>query len=150
MLFIISVLIAAALSYLLRGPLKKHPAPFYIAAAVITALVSVMDFSWASPFVRNYVIGLFSRGALAAGFWVVIMWLGALPNGSKPVKALMPVRGELSIFTAILTLGHNIGFGRTYFVRMFTSPSSMKPTQFAAGTISIIMLLIMIPLRDVI
>ena len=146
MLFIISVLIAAALSYLLRGPLKKHPAPFYIAAAVITALVSVMDFSWTSPFVRNYVIGLFSRGALAAGFWVVIMWLGALPNGSKPVKALMPVRGELSIFTAILTLGHNIGFGRTYFVRMFTSPSSMKPAQFAAGTISIIMLLIMIPL----
>ena len=72
MLFIISVLIAAALSYLLRGPLKKHPAPFYAAAAVITALVSVMDFSWASPFVRNYVIGLFSRGALAAGFWAVI------------------------------------------------------------------------------
>lgn len=94
MLFIISVLIAAALSYLLRGPLKKHPAPFYIAAAVITALVSVMDFSWASPFVRNYVIGLFSRGALAAGFWAVIMWLGALPNGSKPVKALMPVRAS--------------------------------------------------------
>ena len=148
MLFIISVLIAAALSYLLRGPLKKHPAPFYIAAAVITALVSVMDFSWASPFVRNYVIGLFSRGALAAGFWVVIMWIGALPNGSKPVKALMPVRGELSIFTgAVLDprAQHRLR-ADVFSSRMFTSPSSMKPTQLAAGTMSIIMLLIMLPL----
>ena len=58
----------------------------------------------------------------------------------------MPIRGELSIFAAILTLGHNIGFGRTYFVRMFTNPASLSNTQLAAGMLSIMMLVIMIPL----
>lgn len=58
----------------------------------------------------------------------------------------MPIRGELSITAAILTLGHNIGYGKTYFVRLFTDPGSMKPTQLTAGILSLVMLAIMIPL----
>ncbi|MCH5194966.1 MAG: hypothetical protein J1F11_13490, partial [Oscillospiraceae bacterium] len=74
------------------------------------------------------------------------MWTGALPNGSAPIKKLMPIRGELSIFAAILTLGHNIGFGQTYFVRLFTDYSRMSSSQIAASVLTIIMLVIMIPL----
>ncbi|MDE5834344.1 MAG: FMN-binding protein [Ruminococcus sp.] len=74
------------------------------------------------------------------------MWTGAFPNGSAPIKKLMPIRSELSIFSAILTLGHNIGFGQTYFVRLFTDSGRMSSYQITAGILSIAMLVIMIPL----
>mgnify|MGYP003291198846 CR=1 FL=1 len=74
------------------------------------------------------------------------MWTGAFPNGSKPIKVFMPIRGELSIFAAILTLGHNIGYGKTYFVRLFTDASRMSAEQLTASFLTIAMLIIMIPL----
>ena len=96
--------------------------------------------------VNTYIIGLLTRGAFATALWYVIMFTGALPNGSAPIKKLMPIRSELSIFTAILTLCHNIGFGRTYFVRLFTDSERMSSNQKTAGILSIAMLVIMIPL----
>lgn len=146
MLFILALALAVLFSFTCRKALKKHALIFYVAAAVISAAVAVFDFHGVPAFVQNYVIGLFSRGAFATGLWCVVMWIGALPNGSAMMKALMPVRGELSIFAAVLTLGHNLGFGKTYFIRMFTNPGSMKPTQLTAGILSLVMLAIMIPL----
>lgn len=146
MLFLLALLLAVLFSFVCRKALKKHAVLFYIAAAAVSVAVAVWDFHGVPAPMQNYVIGLFSRGAFATGLWCVVMWIGALPNGSAMMKALMPVRGELSIFAAILTLGHNFGFGKTYFVRMFTNPSSMKPTQLTAGILSLVMLAIMIPL----
>ena len=146
MLFLLALLLAVLFSFVCRKALKKHAVLFYIAAAAVSVAVAVWDFHGVPAPMQNYVIGLFSRGAFATGLWCVVMWIGALPNGSVMMKALMPVRGELSIFAAILTLGHNFGFGKTYFVRMFTNPGSMKPTQLTAGILSLVMLAIMIPL----
>ena len=146
MLFLLALLLAVLFSFVCRKVLKKHAVLFYIAAAAVSVAVAVWDFHGVPAPMQNYVIGLFSRGAFATGLWCVVMWIGALPNGSAMMKALMPVRGELSIFAAILTLGHNFGFGKTYFVRMFTNPGSMKPTQLTAGILSLVMLAIMIPL----
>ncbi len=145
MLFIVSLILAALFAFLCKKAIKKYPAIFYIAAAVISVAVTFIDLR-SLPSAAQSIVELFSRGAFATALWCMIMWLGALPNGSAPMKAIMPIRGELSIFAAILTLGHNIGFGKTYFVRMFTAPESMKPTQLAAGTLSLIMLVIMLPL----
>lgn len=146
MLFTIALILAAIFAFVCKKALKKHATVFYLAAALISVIVAITDFKGAPGFVRDYVVGLFSRGAFATALWCVVMWIGALPNGTAAIKALMPIRGELSIFAAILTLGHNIGFGRTYFVRMFTNPASLSKTQLAAGTLSILMLVIMIPL----
>ena len=146
MLFLLALLLAVLFSFVCRKALKKHAVLFYIAAAAVSVAVAVWDFHGVPAPMQNYVIGQFSRGAFATGLWCVVMWIGALPNGSAMMKALMPVRGELSIFAAILTLGHNFGFGKTYFVRMFTNPGSMKPTQLTAGILSLVMLAIMIPL----
>ena len=146
MLFLLALVLAVLLAYTGRSILKKHANLFYILAAVLSIAVTVFDFRGAPSFLQNYVIGLFSRGALATALWCVIMWIGALPNGSALMKAFMPIRGELSIFAAILTLGHNLGYGKTYFVSLFTDPGSMKPTQLTAGILSLLMLAIMIPL----
>lgn len=146
MLFLIALILAFAFACFCGKPLKQHPYIFYAAAAVITVIVSAVTFRGLPELVNTYILGLFSRGALGTAFWAVVMWAGALPNGSKPIKKLMPIRGELSIFAAILTLGHNIGYGRTYFVRLFTDAGRMSDAQLTASILTIAMLVIMIPL----
>lgn len=146
MLFIISVVLAFLFAFFCGRPLKKCPYIFYAAAAVLTVIVACSDFRGASPFVRTYVLGLFTRGSFATGLWCVVMWTGAFPNGGKLMKTFMPVRGELSIFAAVLTLGHNIGFGKTYFVRLFTDAGKMTSNQICASVLTLIMLAVMLPL----
>jgi len=79
-----------------------------VAAAVLTAFSIVIDHSdiAVSSFVKDNVLAIFTRGALGAALWAVVMWTGALPNGSAAIKKLMPIRGELSITAAIITFSH--------------------------------------------
>lgn len=146
MLFIFSLVIAAIFALTAKSTIKRHPYPWYIGALVLTLFISLFPFSRDLPEAITFLLDLFRRGALACALWCIVMWTGAFPNGSKPIKRLMPVRGELSIFAAMLTLGHNIGYGRTYFVRFFTDASSLPANQFAACIITLVLLAIMIPL----
>lgn len=149
MLFLIALIAAFAFAFFCGDALKRHSCVFYGAAVLLTAVMAVLpSFNTRElpDIVNSYVIGLFTRGALATALWCVVMIMGALPNGSAAIKRLMPVRGELSIFTAILTLGHNIGYGRTYFKMLFTNADRMSSTQICAAVCTIVMLIVMIPL----
>ena len=149
MLFIIALIVAFTFALFCGESLKKYPYVFYLTAVlltVVTTILSSVNTHNLPIFVNNYIIGLFTRGALATALWCVVMITGALPNGSALIKKLMPIRGELSIFTAILTLGHNIGYGKTYFVLLFTNRERMSQNQIFASICTIIMLAVMIPL----
>lgn len=146
MLFIFSLIIASIFALTAKSTIKRHPYPWYIGALVLTLFISLFPFSRNLPEAVTFLLDLFRRGALSCALWCIVMWTGALSNGSWLIKRLMPVRGELSIFAAMLTLGHNIGYGRTYFVRFFTNASALPANQFAACIITIILLIIMIPL----
>ena len=147
MLFLIAISIAVLIAFCLDKPLKKCPAAFYITAAVLT-VASIMatksDMTISSRFVRDYVLGIFSRGALGTAFWAVVMWAGALPNGSAPIKKLMPIRGELSITAAILTFSHIITYGMTYITNLIKGRTG---SDFVITSIvCLAMVLIMTPL----
>lgn len=149
MLFLIALIFAFTFAFFCGKALKKYPYIFYSVAALLTVVMAFLpsvDTHNLPVFVNTYILGLFTRGTLATALWCVVMISGALPNGSVPIKKLMPIRGELSIFTAILTLGHNIGYGRTYFVLLFTNRERMSENQIYASICTIIMLAIMIPL----
>ena len=146
MLFILSLIIAITFAMTGKSTIKRHPYPWYIGALCISVFVSRCSFSPELPEFFVVILDLFRRGALACALWCVVMWTGALSNGSFLIKRLMPIRGELSIFAAALTLGHNIGYGRTYFARFFTNASALSANQFAACIVTIILLIIMIPL----
>ena len=144
MLFIFSLIIASIFALTAKSTIKRHPYPWYIGALVLTLFISLFPFSRNLPEAVTFLLDLFRRGALSCALWCIVMWTGAFSNGSWLIKRLMPVRGELSIFAAMLTLGHNIGYGRTYFVRFFTNASALPANQFAACIITIILLIIMI------
>lgn len=147
MLFLIAILIAVLIAFCLDKPLKKCPAAFYITAAVLTiasVIITKSDITISSRFVRDYVLGIFSRGALGTAFWAVVMWAGALPNGSAPIKKLMPIRGELSITAAILTFSHIITYGMTYITNLINGRTG---SDFVLTSIvCLAMVLIMTPL----
>ena len=152
MLFLISLFIAIIVAFCLDKPMKKHPAVFYITAAVLTVasvVVTKSDITVSSRFVRDYIIGIFSRGALGAAFWAVVMWAGALPNGSAAIKKLMPIRGELSITAAVLTLAHIVTFGMQYIQNLIngrTGSGNAFRDFVITCILSLAMTLIMLPL----
>ena len=152
MLFIVSLVLALFTALFLDRQLKSKPAVFYISAAVLTAasiIVSQSSITVSSPFIRDYVIGMFSRGALGAAFWAIVMWTGALPAGSAPIKKLMPIRGELSITAAVLTLAHIVTFGMRYITSIIngrTGTGSAFRDFVITCILSVSMTLIMLPL----
>ena len=148
MTFLISLALAALLVRFCAKSLKAHPIPYYLGATALAAAVvlcTVHGVRFPGWF-NTWVWLIFSHGALSTALFVLVMWTGALPNGSGLIKTLMPIRGELSILASILTLGHNLSFGRTYFRLLFTQPGRLPANQVCAAVCSLTMLCIMLPL----
>ncbi len=151
MIFLIGLILAAVFVTVCDRALKKHAGAFYIGSVVIAAAVVICTFanltvSFPSWFAA-WIWPLFARSGFATSLFVIVMFTGALPNGSVLMKKLMPIRGELSIIASILTLGHNISYGRTYFTALFGgSAAALPPYLIAASVTSLIMIVIMVPL----
>ena len=156
MLFLIALAIAFSLAYFGSKALKKHPAVFYIAGAVVTTAVIIItqsDIRIQSQFVSKYLLGIFSRGALAGALWCIVMWVGAINGdtkaGKKLITTIMPVRGELSIFAAVVTLAHAVTYGLSYLKRFTLLRSKNIPLAWdlaATYLICIGLMVIMVPL----
>lgn len=148
MILLISLAVSAVFAVFAGQQLRKRPAPFYVGAVMIAAAsVFVVWSGMRLPtWIADWMIPIFARGGLPGGLFIIVMWTGAFPNGSKPVKYLFPIRRQLSIIASILTLGHNVAYGKTYFVRLLVSPASLSATTLAAAVCSLVMLLIMLPL----
>ncbi|MGM9605103.1 MAG: FMN-binding protein [Faecousia sp.] len=146
MIFIISLVIAAAFILLCGKALRAHPAPFYIAAAALSALV--IELYWAAPGFLS--LQMRTRlpiliGAVGTAFFIFVMYAGALPNGHPLMKKIMPIRGELSIFACLLTLGHNLSYGKNYLTPGYLFSAPVSPTKVAAwiSAVSILLMLML-------
>lgn len=147
---LLSLVLALLLSWYGGSAIKKHAPVFYGGAALLALTTIAVTWSGADAsfpgWMSNYVWPLLSHGAFASALFIIVMYMGALPNGTKAIKRLMPIRAELSIMASLLVLGHNIAYGRTYFVRLFTDTSKMSTAQTLAAICSLIMIAIMLPL----
>ena len=150
MSFLVCLIVVAAFTLKGNKFIKKNYKILYIISILLAAFVAVGT----AMGIHSSLPGLFTkivwepveRGSLATAFFVMVMYAGAVKNGSVVQKKIMPIRGELSIIACILTLGHNISAGQVYFVWLFTEPSKLPPNQIAAAIMSLIMIVIMIPL----
>lgn len=129
--------------------LKAHAKAAYWAAAALALLAVALVWTGAElsapDWLRLYGLPLLTHGGLATALFMVVMFTGTLKNGSRGMKKLMPVRGELSILASILTLGHNVAYGKTYFVALFAARPMAINVRLAA-VCSLLMLIIMLPL----
>ena len=147
---LISFLLAVLFVAVCGNSLRRHPVPWYLAALAAAVATPVLSLTGASaafpPLIRTWVWPLFYRGGLAGALFLIVMWTGALPNGSPLMRRLMPIRGELSILAGLLTLGHNAANGPTYFKYLFTDPARLPLPTLLAAVCSLLMLCIMLPL----
>lgn len=148
MIVLISLALTGLLVRFCGKSLKQRSSLYYLIAVLAAAIVVGCTYGGVSfsGWVGDWVWPIFSRGALASALFILVMWMGALPNGSSAIKTLMPLRGELSILACILTLGHNIAYGKTYFRLLFTRPDRLPANQLSAALCSLVMIVIMLPL----
>ena len=148
MVFLIAILTAILFVLIFEKPLKKNPVPFYLIFAGLSLAVVIVDRLGISfeGFFGNYIYPLFSKASLGAGFFVLVMYAVTFKNGSRAIKLLMPLRGELSIIASILALGHIVAYGITYLSKLITAPAKMQPVVLIATIFSVIMVLVLLPL----
>ena len=149
MVLILSLLLAGALVGFGRRFIQKHSGLCYLFAALISCGVVALVWSGVSKGWTGWTLTLaniFLQGGLAGAFFILVMFAGAFPDRHPFRRAIMPIRGPLSILASILTLGHNLAYGRTYFVYLFAQPDSLRWNVLAAALCSIVMILIMLPL----
>lgn len=146
MIFIISLVVAAAFILLCGKALRAHPAPFYTVAAVLSALV--IELYWVAPAFLSLQLRTklpIVLGAFGTACFIFVMYAGALPNGHPLMKKIMPIRGELSIFACLLTLGHNLSYGKNYLTPGYLFSAPVSPTK-AAAWVSVVSILLMLVL----
>lgn len=149
MILVLSLIFAFALAWPQSSPLRKKPGMCYLAAcaAAIFTIAAVWS-GWTARVgtTAEYILRVLTQGGLAGAMFILVMFVGAAKNKGMYRKKLMPIRAELSILASILTLGHNIAFGRKYFVLLLTNAADLKPQVLAAAVCSMIMILILLPL----
>lgn len=150
MLIIISILLVSIFIFLFHKQIKKYSNIFYVLAAIISVgfiLYFQLNLNEQVPKnINKYVITIFSKSIVSTAMFTIIMYTGVLDKKMYITKKLLSIRGELSIIACILTLGHNILYGITNFVILFTNPTSMKLPKLIAAIVSVVLIAIMIPL----
>ncbi|MBR1584916.1 MAG: FMN-binding protein [Clostridia bacterium] len=149
MVLLISLCLAFLIVRFGKTLLKKRAGLCYGIACAVSLGVVAFVYSGASQNlsgIPQILANVFLQGGLAGALFIFVMYAGAVPDKSAFRKTVMPLRGPLSILASILTLGHNIAYGKTYFVYLFTQASSLRLNVLLAAVCSLIMIAIMLPL----
>ena len=106
MLTLLAFLVVLVGVFLLRTPLLRAPVVFYIIA--IAYDIAILAY----PQAFQMLPGAFAasaaieRGMVPFVLFIVVMYIGVLPESSALRRYLQPIRGYLSIFAALLACGH--------------------------------------------
>ncbi len=145
---LLSLILAQLFIWRLGDWIRKHAYALYGASVVIAVgIIAITWCGWDASFplwITAAIWPMFAHGAFATAIFIIIMAMGAVPNGDEINKRLRPIRKELSFIACILVLGHNIAYGRTYFVKLFTQPDKMSTTTLLAAICSVIMIALML------
>ncbi len=149
---LISLVLCIAFFYSLADTIKKRPLVFYMIAIVITVLSLYLALTvntgrgQSIPWYLILMNLLFGRGTVGTSIFIIVMFIGALPNKNALRKKLMPIRGYMSIMAGFFVIIHNVFLGKTFFVLLFTNPSRLSTVKLLATLVSLVAVLIFIPL----
>ncbi len=144
----ISLLLTTLFAFYFQKNIKKRATYYYIFASIIACLTIYLawtnSFKLMPSFLRT-IISFFSKASISGALFIIIMYIGILPRKSVFYKRLMPIRAELSIIASIITLGHNLAYGKHYFIALLSN-KKMPSNLYYASIVSLIMIAIMLPL----
>lgn len=114
MSFVIVLIAACAFVALAAKSIRAVPWFWYVIALgldIVYAYGVVYDLPPAMLQVLSKVV---QRGMLATALFVIVMYCGVFPQGSRVVRVVGPIRAELSIIAWILALAHCVNYLDSY------------------------------------
>ncbi len=148
MTILISLAAAILFTAVCGASLRKKPVPYYAAALAVSLFFAAAGIAGLRfpALINRWIVPVFARGGLAGALFILVMYAGAVPNGSRIQKTLLPIRGQLSIIASIFALGHGVCSGKSYLMILLDKMRTFSPIQLAVFTFSILMIAVMIPL----
>lgn len=142
--FLLTLVITLVVVSVLRTPMRKCPWAFYLLCIVLDALLIALT-AGALPYeVALAVIPLLRRGFIAVSLFVIVMYIGIFPYGSKVRNYFAPIRAVISICACILAIGHMCIYFTAYILDLFSSAHSWPiVVAMGAGLILLALLLIL-------
>ena len=89
---------------------------------------------------------IMQRGVLAGSLFILVMLAPVLPKRFSGRKTIYLLRGEMAISASLITLAHNLAFGRKYFGAVFFGQGHISLMELHAAIVSCLMILLLIPL----
>lgn len=118
MSIVLALVCAIAFVAIFRIPIQRHPAVFYVLALALDALLLVGQSIGMPVIVWRTVLSLHSRCLFAFALFAIVMFIGALKDGSKLKTLLLPIRAELSILATLLVVGHVWNYASVYIAKL--------------------------------
>lgn len=126
----VALLVAIGFAISCKKPLKSKPGIFYAAAIMIDVVYMAATYGFVGGWVKDISFLVVQKSTLAVALFIVVMFIGTFPAGSRPRSYLMPIRAGLSIIATFLALGHICAYAGSYLYRIpsgfESAPASLK------------------------
>ena len=140
---LLAIVISVLFAFALRKQIKRYAVSFYIVAVAVDVLfLSGVLFGVSREFAAA-VYPYLTRCLLGFSLFALVMYVGALPEGSKARQMLMPIRGELSIIAAIFTIGHVANYLVTYLADILSGFAGMSAGMIASFVVSSLLIVLL-------
>ncbi|MDU5064273.1 MAG: ferric reductase-like transmembrane domain-containing protein [Eggerthella lenta] len=136
---LIALVASVAFALTMRDPLKAHPAVFYVAAVLVSAAFASHAALEIAPVFGRALFPYVQRCLFAFGLFSVVMFVGALPEGSRLRRHLNPERGKLSVVASILVAGHVANYAQSYLSQVAGGLSGLPATMLASFAASAVL-----------
>ena len=129
---LIALVASVVFALALRTPLMRCPWAFYIGAVALDALFLSGALEAVVPDVNRELLPFLRRAIFPYALFVVVMYIGVLPESSRLRAYLKPVRGPLSIVAALLALCHIASYLSVYMGPALKGFGTMADSTLAA------------------
>ena len=103
----------------LRTPIARAPWAFYTLAVAYAALYLLAGACDLPRWLDATLLSSMDKCLLPTALFVLVMYVGVIPNGTAVRRWLQPLRGPLSVIACVLVLGHMARFFPAYAARLF-------------------------------
>lgn len=147
---LISIVGVTLLSLIGTKTIKKYSKFYYMAIGLLAFLTTIFEiFKLYSNYnLPTFLYGLeksIMKGYIAIGFFILVMFAGAMNTNWTVTRKLLSIRGEMAILGSILIIPHGIMYLVGFIIRLFNGkePTALDLIYLILGIVGF---LIMIPL----
>ena len=144
MLFLETLAVTLLVVSLLRPLIRKVPWAFYLLCIAFDVVLIALA-AGALPHWANLIaIPLLRRGFIAISLFVIVMYIGVFPYGSRIRNYYAPIRAVLSICACILALGHICMYFTAYIPKVLAGNQTVPiSVAMIAGLLLLVLLLVL-------